>query len=203
MRRTASIAPLLLALAAALLLARCGREADPGSIDGPPVEAPGSGAWGESVGGLVIGLDVPRAVYQTGDRMVFGVRARNDGAEAILLPFFDDSMWHYRVTFENLGDGPDWWGGSGLFVDFSEPPDVTLEPGQTWEQEADLNEERRRYLRIIPGRKPGDDWDYRDHLPAGRYQVWLEYVAPGSLKPDAWKGKVRSNVVEVTVEEGA
>ena len=88
---------LLLGLLLAPLVTGCGREVEVQPIGGPPVgapPAPGSGAWGEPASGLVLRLEVPRSVYRSGDPMVFTVRARNDGADAILLPSFDDSMWH-------------------------------------------------------------------------------------------------------------
>ena len=198
MLRSVSLLALLL-----LGLAACGECATPPD-GGPPV--PGETAadkspWGEAVGGLALGLDVPQDVYGPGDKMVFSVRARNVGEDPLKLHFFDDNMWHYQTTFENVGDGADFRGGSGLFLDFSEPPDVTLGPGEAWTRSADLTEERRRYLRIIENRKPGDDWDYRDVLPAGRYRAYLEYAPKIGNGAGYWKGTVRTNTVEITVTE--
>jgi len=184
-------------------LAACGECATP-PVGGPSV--PGETAadeapWGDAVGGLALGLDVPQEVYGPSDEMVFGVRARNVAEDPLKLHFFDDNMWHYRITFEDAGDGSDFWGGSGLFLDFSEPPDVTLKPGASWTRSADLTAERRRYLRIIEDRKPGDDWDYRDVLPAGRYRAYLEYAPKVGNRAGYWKGTARTNTVEITVTE--
>ena len=142
-----------------------------------------------------------RVAYGPDDKMVFGVRARNVGEDPLKLHFFDDNMWHYHVRFESIEDGPAFAGGSGLFLDFSVPPDVTLKPGESWTRSADLSEERRRYLRIIENRKPGDDWDYRDVLPAGRYRAYLEYAPKIGKREGYWKGAVRTNTVEITVTE--
>ena len=195
-----AVPPIVLLL---LGLAACGGDVAPPKALPPVSEGmpPQDGPWGEEVGGLVLGLDVPQDAYRPDDPMVFGARARHGGVDALRLHFFDDNTWHYHVTFENVGEGPDFWGGSGLFIEFAEPPDVTLKPGESWARSADLTSERRRFLRIIENRKPGDDWDYRDRLPAGRYRVHLEYGPKIGDRAGYWKGVVRTNEVEMTVTE--
>ncbi len=169
------------------------------SACGDPAPSPRGPGWGPPENGLMLRLAFDETRYREGDPVTITVEANNVSSEQLTLFHFEDETWWYHVTFENLGEGPDFLGGAGLFIDFSEPPNATLAPGGVWAKTAELSDERRRFLRIIENRKPGDDWDYRTSLPPGRYRAWLEYAPGGSGDADLWKGRVRSNTVEVEV----
>ena len=74
-----------------------------------------------------------------------------------------------------------------------------LGDGEVWTKELKLTEEGR-FLRVIPNRKPGDDWDYREELPAGSWRAWLEYDGGMKGRAGFWAGRVRSNVLEIVIQ---
>jgi hypothetical protein len=175
-----------------------------GPDDGPgPAETPPPPAWGEAFGGLQIGLDAERTTWAPGENLVFSVRARNVGEEPLVLELFH-TEWFHRIRFESLDGQADWDGGAGAFGDYTELPTSTLEPGQAWSAKAEPYDGERRYLRIIPDRQPGDDWDYRDRIPPGRYRITVAYErrAPKGLDPrreGRWFGVATSNAIDIVI----
>lgn len=183
MRRIALfVAPLL-------LLVACG---------GPCEEPEPTGYWGDAVNGLTLGVEPAQTSFSVDDEMAFTVRAKNEGTSPLVLAHFEDHMWWYRLTFESLDGGPDFDAANEELLDFSESPDHTLPAGETWTKELPLTQEGR-FLRVIPDRKPGDDWDYRDRLPPGRYRVMLQYRWTRAEPKGYWTGTVRSNVLELEI----
>ena len=62
----------------------------------------------------------------------------------------------------------------------------------------ELNDGRRRFLRHIENRQPGDDWDYRDALPPGTYRVSLQYE-PSTTDEAYYRGTPRTNEVDISI----
>ena len=172
-----------------LLLAACGT----------PCEEPAStGVWGEAVDGLMLGVEPAQPTFTVEEEMAFTVRAKNVGTTPLVLGHFEDHMWWYRLKFESRDGGPDFDAANEELLDFAEPPDHTLPAGAVWTKELELTKDGR-FLRVIPNRQPGDDWDYRDHLPPGRYRATLEYRWSRAEPKGYWTGTVRSNVLEVEI----
>jgi hypothetical protein len=167
----------------------------PASEGSPPAPAE---AWGEAAGGLALRLELDQVDYAADQRISATIRARNSGAGDLrLFDFMHD--WVYHVRFESLDGGPAFAGGSGTFIEYDAPEHVILAPGKEWSRKIGLSEEHRRYLRIIPDRKPGDDWDYRPALPAGRWRATITYGHGGDGSDGFWTGSVRSNPVDIVV----
>lgn len=180
---------LLPQIALVALLAACG---------GPPEESGPTGFWGEPVAGLALGLEPPQTSFTVEEAMTFTVRAKNVGALPLVLGHFEDHMWWYRLKFVSLDGGPDFDAANTELLDFDKPPDRTLQSGELWTKELALTKEGR-FLRVIPNRKPGDDWDYRDRLPPGRYRVVLEYAWTRAEPRSYWTGRARSNELELEI----
>lgn len=205
--RTARVVTIL-----ALALAACGTEpgkpppSAPGGAAptvttpaGAAVPAPAPEAWGETVGGLALRLTLDRETYGPGERITATIRARNTGAAPVTLHDFAHD-WVFHVRFDSLDGGPAFLGGAGTFIEYDAPEHVTLAPGGEWKRTVGLSEEHRRYLREIVGRKPGDDWDYRPALPAGRWRATISFGHQGA-DGGFFTGAVRSNAFDVTVRD--
>ncbi len=195
-----------IAAALALLLAiACG--GPPPATPAPPPTVPDAPerVWGEPANGLAIGLAFDRATYGPEDRITVTVAAKNTGtSDFTLYGFLED--WIYHVRFDNVDGGPAFLGGSGTFIEYEGPQNHVLRAGEEWKTTVGLSEEHRRYLREIPDRKPGDDWDYRGSLPAGRWRATLTFArtAPSggaAADPPYWAGRAVSNTPEITVTE--
>jgi hypothetical protein len=134
--------------------------------------------------------------------MTFTVRVQNASPDPILLPAFDDETWWRHVRLEGLDGQGAFLGGAGFHVDFASSPDRTLAAGETWTGTAVMNDARRRFLRIVPDRKPGDEWDYRRSLPPGRYRATLSYAGRAGAAPAGaprFAGQVHARPVDLTV----
>jgi hypothetical protein len=176
----------------AMLFAACGTEPS------PPAGAPEESPHGRSEAGLEITIHFPRTTFGPEEKITAEVLARNTGEAPLRLFNFDLDWWH-QLTLTNIEDGSRWLGGAGLFIDVEAPLDLTLPAGGTWKRTAKLNDGRRRFLRIMENRQPGDDWDYRESLPAGRYRVSIRYE-PGISDESYYLGTPTSNEVEISIE---
>ena len=192
------LAFLALAVLSLALLAGCGGEPAGPAPEEPYPEAYAGTPWGEAVNGLALAVEIPQMTYAEGEALSLTVRAKNVSGGPLKLPSFEDHMWYYRLRFESLDGGPAFDSANRENVDFDRAPDLTLGDGEVWTKEVPLTEHGRS-LRVIENRKPGDDWDYRDHLPAGRWHAWLELGLPTA--DGYWSGTVRSNVLEIRIGE--
>ena len=189
----------LTCLMIAAVFVACGTESPAPAGDPEVADSPEKIAWGEAEDGLQIGISFERRKFRTEEEITATVRARNAAKKPIVLFNFDLDWWH-RVTLVNVANGTRWLGGAGLFIDVDKPLDVRLPAGGTWERTAELNNGESRFLRLIENRKPGDDWDYRDSLPPGRYRVSIDHE-PGTTDEAYCRGTPRSNEVEIRVEK--
>jgi hypothetical protein len=189
----------LLCVVVAVVACRPEKPARPSGPEAAPIPAVSAPppAWGEATGGLALRLELDRAEYTADQEIIATVRARNEGTgELRLFDFAHD--WVYQVRFESLDGGPAFAGGSGTFIEYDAPEHVILAAGREWARTVGLSDEHRRYLRIIPDRKPGDDWDYRPALPAGRWRATITY-AMGAGHAGFWSGTARSNPVDIAM----
>jgi hypothetical protein len=182
-----------------VLIASCGAKPPSPAVGQGETNPPADTSWGEPVDGLQLGLFFHRRSFRAGEEITASVRAKNDGESPIVLYNFDHE-WYHLLTLTNMEDSTCWLGGAGLFIDVDRPQTVTLAPGQLWERTAVLNDGERRFLRIIENRKPGDDWDYRDSLPGGRYRVAIEFHS-GNKDSRFYQGTPRTNEVEILIED--
>ena len=198
-------------LAAAVLAAlavACGQRSPDPLPEAPPAlpAAPAPGpSCGDPVNGLAIGLSLDRPEYGAKDRIRATLRARNAGDAAFTCcGFLED--WVYHVRFDSLDGGPAFLGGAGTFIEYDAPQNRVLAPGEEWTVTVGLEDEHRRYLREIPDRKPGDDWDYRPGLPPGRWSATVVFDRPPPAEgpadgPPWYRGRAVSNAVEIRVTE--
>ena len=154
--------------------------------------------WGEPVAGVSVGLEAARATWTEGEPMAFTVRVRNGSKAAANLHDLGHD-WFLRVNFETADGGESFLGGSRLNIEYSSSADVTLAAGETWTRKIVLHDDGHEFLRIIPDRRPGDEWDYRKVLPPGRYKARISYES-GADAGKFWTGTVTSQAVLITVE---
>ncbi|MBI2920730.1 MAG: hypothetical protein HYY18_06550 [Planctomycetes bacterium] len=154
--------------------------------------------WGEPVAGISVGLEAARETWTEGEPIAFTVRVRNGTKDPLNL--YDlGHTWFLHVTFETADGAESFLGGSRLNRDYSSSADVTLAAEETWTKKIVLHDDGHEFLRIIPDRRPGDDWDYRKVLPPGRYKARISYER-GADSGKFWTGRAVSRAVAIAVE---